>query len=53
MHDIVPTHEGLAEMKPLIFVFGKTFVYLLFLRDKNLFLIRKKVLPKLAEFIDK
>ena len=50
MHDIVPTHEGLAEIKPRIFVFGKPFIYT---RDENLFLRRKKTLPKLTEFIGK
>ena len=50
MHDIVPRHEGLAEIKPGIFVFGKLFIYT---TDENLFLIRKKTLPILTEFIDK
>ena len=50
MHDIVPTQEGLAEIKPRIFVFGKPFIYA---RDENLSWIRKKTLPILTEFIDK
>ena len=50
MHDIVPTQEGLAEIKPRIFVFGKPFIYT---RDENLFWIWKKTPPILTEFIDK
>ena len=50
MHDILPTQEGLAEIKPRIFVFRKPFIYT---RNENLFLIRKKTLPILTEFIGK